>query len=883
MKKLLFFCLILFPNIILCQQLPQIGNDIRGNIAQGQFGTALTLSNDGSKIAISGPRNGHHVKVLEDSSGVWTQIGSHISGPNRGFGYSVDMSHNGSRLIIGDPGTASTSTLSFGRSTKIYEDSSGVWKLINSIPVFSDSSFFGWSVKMDSTGSRVAIGFPKWPSNDSAGARVLEEINGTWVQVGDDLISNNVDDKSGWAIDLSNDGKRLAVGAPNANNSNGNNAGTVKVYEDSSGTWVQIGSDINGDSQDDWLGQSVSLSSSGHRLIVGAPRASLSAGFPGQVKVFEDSAGHWVQVGSDIYGSTTTDFLGTSVSISGDGSTIAVGAPEWGNNSGKALVYQDSLGFWILKGSVQGASPGKLCGRSVDLSNDGSRLGVGYPSSRGDAKVFRTPPCPSSTGNILYSDSICPYGTTTVKLANGFTQGTGAWSNGQTGIDSVILSPGSYSVYYEDDSLGCQYVNNFEIYSKNTPPSVQLLPIDTICPFGTTTVRLSTTQILDSISWSNGQNSGIDSVTLAPGQYSVYYKNSLGCFNTKPFNIISQNTPPSVQLPPIDTICPFGTTTVRLSTTQILDSISWSNGQNSGIDSVTLAPGQYSVYYKNSLGCFNTKPFNVHYKDTNNVVVTPCYVYCDLDTGLNRVVIETPNGFENLYEWQLQEDVFGSWTTVSARPATDTSEWYHSGSNPFNKSYLYRVRLEDSCGVIRTQKTPIRTVLLQSSQGTSGEVNLNWNPYEGADVWYYIINRKQGQNFVLLDSVGATTTTYIDNNAPSGNVSYYVTAVRQSPCGNNLFKSGANTRRFSSNTVSESVIGIGEVLTDVVVSPNPTSGILNIVLTSLSEYEVFNINGQRVAQGKTEGQIDITNLPVGSYQIIITNDDGRSTHTIQKI
>ena len=815
MKKLLFFCLILFPNIILCQQLPQIGNDIRGNIAQGQFGTALTLSNDGSKIVISGPRNGHHVKVLEDSSGVWTQIGSHISGPisgpNRGFGYSVDMSHNGSRLIIGDPGTASTSTLSFGRSTKIYEDSSGVWKLINSIPVFSDSSFFGWSVKMDSTGSRVAIGFPKWPSNDSAGARVLEEINGTWVQVGDDLISNNVDDKSGWAIDLSNDGKRLAVGAPNANNSNGNNAGTVKVYEDSSGTWVQIGSDINGDSQDDWLGQSVSLSSSGHRLIVGSLRASLSAGFPGQVKVFEDSAGHWVQVGSDIYGSTTTDFLGTSVSISGDGSTIAVGAPEWGNNSGKALVYQDSLGFWILKGSVQGASPGKLCGRSVDLSNDGSRLGVGYPSSRGDAKVFRTPPCPSSTGNILYSDSICPYGTTTVKLANGFTQGTGAsWSNGQTGIDSVILSPGSYSVYYKDDSLGCQYVNNFEIYSKNTPPSVQLLPIDTICP--------------------------------------------------------------------------FGTTTVRLSTTQILDSISWSNGQNSGIDSVTLAPGQYSVYYKNSLGCFNTKPFNVHYKDTNNVVVTPCYVYCDLDTGLNRVVIETPNGFENLYEWQLQEDVFGSWTTVSARPATDTSEWYHSGSNPFNKSYLYRVRLEDSCGVIRTQKTPIRTVLLQSSQGTSGEVNLNWNPYEGADVWYYIINRKQGQNFVLLDSVGATTTTYIDNNAPSGNVSYYVTAVRQSPCGNNLFKSGANTRRFSSNTVSESVIGIDESsVNKISIHPNPTSGLIQVQLDESFDYEVYNLTGKLLAKDSGKEQIDISKLPAGTYTVIISNDDGRSTHTIQKI
>lgn len=78
-------------------------------------------------------------------------------------------------------------------------------------------------------------------------------------------------------------------------------------------------------------------------------------------------------------------------------------------------------------------------------------------------------------------------------------------------------------------------------------------------------------------------------------------------------------------------------------------------------------------------------------------------------------------------------------------------------------------------------------------------------------------------------------------------------------------------------------IGVNEIVKDIIVSPNPTSGLLIIVLTSSAEYEVFNINGQRVAQGTTEGQIDITNLPTGSYQLIINNDDGRSTHTIQKI
>ena len=91
-----------------------------------------------------------------------------------------------------------------------------------------------------------------------------------------------------------------------------------------------------------------------------------------------------------------------------------------------------------------------------------------------------------------------------------------------------------------------------------------------------------------------------------------------------------------------------------------------------------------------------------------------------------------------------------------------------------------------------------------------------------------------------------------------------------------------DTTDFATLTVVVN-IGINEIVKDIVVSPNPTSGLLNIVLTSLSEYEVYNINGQRVAKGKTEGQIDITNLPTGSYQLIINNDDGRSTHTIQKI
>jgi hypothetical protein len=41
--------------------------------------------------------------------------------------------------------------------------------------------------------------------------------------------------------------------------------------------------------------------------------------------------------------------------------------------------------------------------------------------------------------------------------------------------------------------------------------------------------------------------------------------------------------------------------------------------------------------------------------------------------------------------------------------------------------------------------------------------------------------------------------------------------------------------------------------------------------------------GQKVAEGTTEGQIDISNLPTGSYQLILITEEGTTTHTIQKI
>ena len=49
-------------------------------------------------------------------------------------------------------------------------------------------------------------------------------------------------------------------------------AGHVRVYELQSGTWEQLGDDIDGEAELDRHGDNISLSANGKRLAIGSPR-----------------------------------------------------------------------------------------------------------------------------------------------------------------------------------------------------------------------------------------------------------------------------------------------------------------------------------------------------------------------------------------------------------------------------------------------------------------------------------------------------------------------------------------------------------------------------------------------------------------------------------
>ena len=64
------------------------------------------------------------------------------------------------------------------------------------------------------------------------------------------------------SVSLSSDGTIVAIGAT-GNDENGIHSGHVRIYENELGIWTQIGQDIDGEAADDNLGSSVSLSSDG--------------------------------------------------------------------------------------------------------------------------------------------------------------------------------------------------------------------------------------------------------------------------------------------------------------------------------------------------------------------------------------------------------------------------------------------------------------------------------------------------------------------------------------------------------------------------------------------------------------------------------------------
>ncbi|MDC3346287.1 hypothetical protein OAV76_03440 [Schleiferiaceae bacterium] len=336
----------------------QLGSILGGN--NDCFSSAVGLSSDGSILAAGAPRNdgngwdAGHVRVYEYSFGTWTQLGNDIDGEAAYdySGISLSLSSDGTTVAVGAPRNDGNG-LSSGQ-LRVYRYNSGFWvQLGGDIDGDAADDYLGGgeetggfpepasSISLSSDGSIVAVGAPRNDGNgsDAGHVRVYEFNSGSWIQLGSDIEGEATYDEFGKAVSLSANGSILAEGAPR-NDGNGSDAGHVRVYEFNSGSWTQLGNDIDGEATNDWFGKAVSLSANGSILAAGAPGNDGNGTEAGHVRVYEYNSGSWTQLGRDDNGVDQYNRYGISLNISSDGTKLVIGAVGY-NGIGSARVITD--------------------------------------------------------------------------------------------------------------------------------------------------------------------------------------------------------------------------------------------------------------------------------------------------------------------------------------------------------------------------------------------------------------------------------------------------------------------------------------------------------------------------------------------------------------
>lgn len=286
------------------------------------------------------------------------------------------------------------------------------------------------SISLSADGTIVAVGYPG--DNGSTGAAAVYQYNGvSWVQLGSTLYGTGGIAYFGSRVSLSSNGTILAVSAPG-----GFGIGYVNVYSYSGGSWNLLGASISSGSPDSF-GTGLSLSGDGLNVAVGGPFANASVG---QVRVYRFTGGNWNLLGSFINGSGPGAQLGFGVSLSSNGTYLAVN--ESATNS--AFVYHYNGSAWVQHGQTLTGCVGDL---SVSISGNGQRVAVGDGSGDGIIRIYDY------------------FGGAWNQVGSSINGGIG--TGDQLGALLQLSSDGSTVISYKDSIKGVviyKYTTNWNLY-----------------------------------------------------------------------------------------------------------------------------------------------------------------------------------------------------------------------------------------------------------------------------------------------------------------------------------------------------------------------------------------------------------------------------------
>ncbi|WP_258099569.1 Ig-like domain-containing protein [Marinoscillum pacificum] len=392
----------------------QLGSDIDGSMGDG-LGNAMAMSTDGSIVAVGAASANSLqglVKVYQYNGSSWEQLGSTLSGSQAGdsFGSSVSLSADGTTLAVGArtaDGTFGSNSVAGYVNIYTYDETNGWLQKGSTINAQAAQENFGQSVSLSSDGNVLAIGVPGADGSASAAgtSRVYKWKTSAWGQVGADLDGDTDYETSGMSVSLAvaNGDTIVAIGSP-IYTTGFENEGRVRIFNRNTGVWSVSDEFVGKDYFN--LGTSVSLSNDGTRLGVGAPQDLIFSPGPyfGLVIVYEYSTS-WEVLGDTIKSSLELDQFGNYLDISGDGSHVIIGAPGYvtnDNQNGRAEIWSYSTNWEKVGVSLEGEAEFNVFGTALAISEDGSIVGAGSPindgggADAGHVRIFKY-----STPNVV--------------------------------------------------------------------------------------------------------------------------------------------------------------------------------------------------------------------------------------------------------------------------------------------------------------------------------------------------------------------------------------------------------------------------------------------------------------------------------------------------
>jgi len=232
----------------------------------GNFGFSVAINGDGTKAIVGAPYNGSDISgSVYLYNNLPSTSNTHItpSSPSASalFGYSVHISNDGSRTIVGEP---YENAENYG-AAYIFNSSAQQEAKLSPSDTYIDGNF-GYSVNIDSDGNTAVIG--SIGSDNRGAAYVFTRSGTTWTQEAK-LVSSDIaiGDKFGHSVCISNDGNTVLVSTPFKSS-----RGAVYVFIRTGGsTWSQRDKILSDDlSIGDNFGNSLAISPNNLKTIIGA-------------------------------------------------------------------------------------------------------------------------------------------------------------------------------------------------------------------------------------------------------------------------------------------------------------------------------------------------------------------------------------------------------------------------------------------------------------------------------------------------------------------------------------------------------------------------------------------------------------------------------------